>query len=59
MIRPEKETPIEISVMLTYHWMIIEKPLSIKKNNCKLQEKLVTKLEREEPMKISALLTSH
>ena len=30
--RPEREEPMEISVMLTSHWVTIEKPLSIMKN---------------------------
>ena len=32
VIGKEKEEPMEISVMLTGHWVTIEKPLSIMKN---------------------------
>ena len=32
VIGPEKEEPMEISVMLTSHWVTSEKPLSIMKN---------------------------
>ena len=35
--RPEKEQHMEISVMLTGHWVTIEKPLSIMKNFPKLE----------------------
>ena len=35
--RPEEEQHMEISVMLTGHWVTIEKPLSIMKNFPKLQ----------------------
>ena len=32
VIGPEKEEPMEISVMLISHWVTIKKPLSIMKN---------------------------
>ena len=36
MTGPEKEEAIEISVILTSHWVNIEKPSSIKKKNLKI-----------------------
>ena len=52
MIWPEKEQPMEISVMLTALWVTIEKALSIMKEVRKSQKNLVIGVEKEEPMGI-------
>ena len=59
MIGPEKDELMQISVLLTRHWVTIKKPLSIKKNIRKLQKKSVIEPERDEPMEISVLLATH
>ena len=59
MIGPEKEQPMEILVVLTTHWVNMEKPLSIIKNDWKLHKKSVIDSEKDQPVEILVLLTIH
>jgi len=59
VIGPEKDEPMEVLVKLTSHWVTFREPLSIIKNNLRLQKKSVIGLEKDEPMEISVTLTSY
>ena len=50
---------MEISVILTSHWVTIEKPLSIMKNVWKIAEEIGDRAGEGRAMEISVMLTSH
>ena len=52
VIGPEKDEPLEVSGILTTHWVSIKKPLSTMKNFRKLRKKSVIGPEKEEAMEI-------